>query len=196
MKKSILISLVLCCWSAAQTAPPSHEKATVLPSENVQPPKGLFASSEVLVGYVVRYDASLSSHSPEADMAVKLKMDKDNYVRILYSPHDFGFDAPPATESQLLPKEMFSDGNRAWTFHVHDPRNTAEKSACISVRKQFAPGKRGKLVEIERYKPVPGKENEQTPKPESLRCVVLESWVKNPDSVPKGSDIRLGKPNR
>src|SRR5262249_44790084 len=191
MKYTILILLTFCGWSGAQTAPPTQqEKPGVLTSEKAELPKGLFPSSnEVLVGSVVRYDASLSSHTPEADMAVKLKEEGNKYVRLLYSPHDFGFDAPPATESQRLPKEMFSNGSLVWTFRVHVPRNRAEKSACTSVRKQLAPGKHGKFVEIERYTSVPGRENDQTPKPESLRCVIVESWTKSTATV----DPKTGK---
>jgi hypothetical protein len=179
MKYTILIVLTFCCWSAAQTATPAQqEKRGVLPTGNAELPKGLFpASNEVLVGSVVRYDASLNSHTPAADMAVKLKEEGNKYVRLLYSPHDFGFDAPPATELQRLPKEMFSNGSLVWTFRVHVPRNPAEKSACTSVRKQLAPGKHGKVVEIERYTSVPGRENDQTPKPESLQCMIVETWA-------------------
>jgi len=188
MKKGIAIVMVLCCWSAAQIALRAQEKPGVVPS--VELLKGVFPSSnEVLVGSVVQYDGFLSSHSPEADMLVRLKLDESKYVRILYSPHDFGFDAPPATESQLLPKEMFSDGNLVWTFQVHYPRNPAEESACTSVRKVLKPlatGKEGQFVEIERYKPVPGTESEHAPQPESLRCLILETWAKKPDSIAAG----------
>jgi hypothetical protein len=185
MKYIILIVLTFCCWSAAQTAPPAPPgKPGVLPSGNAELPKGLFPSSnEALIGSVVRYDASLNSHA-EADMAVKLKEERNKFVRLLYSPHDVGFDAPPATESQRLPKEMFSNGSLVWIFRVHVPRNPEEKSACTSVRKQLAPGNQGKVVEIERYTSVPGRENDQTPKPESLRCVIVESWTRLPRISP------------
>ena len=180
MKQVILTLLVLCCWTAAQTTPPAQqEKPGTLPSANVELPKALFpAGNEVLAGSVVKYDASLVAHSPQADIVVRLK-GGNTYVRLLYSPFDFGFDAPPATESQRLPKEMFSDGNAVWSFRVHAPRNAAEKSACTSVRKQFAPRKDGKLVEIERYSSVRGNEKQQAPKPESLRCAIVESWAKS-----------------
>lgn len=184
MKHTMLILLVFCCWSAAQTAPPSQqEKPRTLPSASVELPKALFPSThEVAVGSVVKYDASLIAHTPEADIVVRLQAG-NKYVRLLYSPLDFGFDAPPATESQRLPKEMFSDGNAVWSFRVHAPRSPAEKSACTSVRKQLAPGKDGKLVEIERYSTVRGSENQQIPQPESLRCVIVESWAKSSATV-------------
>lgn len=179
MKSTFLIVLTLTYWSVAQNTPLVQQEKTSQPTK-AELPKGLFLSNnEVLVASVVRYDASLSSHSSEADMAVRLKEDSNKYLRLLYSPHDFGFDAPPANESQLLPREMFSDGKIVWVFRVHAPRNLGEKSACTEVRKQLVPGKDGQLVEVERYTAVPGKEGDQTPKPELLGCMIVESWTKS-----------------
>ena len=71
--------------------------------------------SERLEGGVVRYDAGMSLRTSQADFVVKLKTsDGNKYIRLRYSPHGFGFDAPPAKPEQLVPKEMFTDGSVVW----------------------------------------------------------------------------------
>ena len=68
--------------------------------------------SERLEGTVVMYDALINLRTTQADFIVKLKTsDGKKYIRLRYSPHGFGFDAPPAKPEQLVPKEMFTDGS-------------------------------------------------------------------------------------
>jgi hypothetical protein len=134
--------------------------------------------SERLEGVVVRYDAGMSLGSSKADFVVKLKANVDKkYIRLRYSPNGFGFDAPPAKPEQLVPKEMFSDGSLVWIFQVHISRNHEEQSACTSRIIRYVPGKEGRLVEVERFAAVPGHESEIIPKPESLSCLIMESWT-------------------
>lgn len=138
------------------------------------------AQSETLVGSVVRYDASMSSHTSQADFVVKLSTKgQKKYIRLRYAPNGFGFDAPPAKREQLVPRRMFSDGNLVWAFHAHTPRNSEEQTACSGRAKQYAPGKKGSLVEVERYAIVHGSEREAVPQPESLSCLIADGWSQN-----------------
>jgi hypothetical protein len=136
--------------------------------------------SERLEGVVVRYDAGMNLRTSQEDFVVKLKANVDKkYIRLRYSPNGFGFDAPPAKPEQLAPKEMFSDGSLVWIFQVRTPRNPEEQSACTYRVMRYVPGKEGKLklVEAERFAPVPGHESEIIPKPESLSCLIMENWT-------------------
>jgi hypothetical protein len=132
-----------------------------------------------VVGSIVRYDASMSNRTSQADLIIKGKSEASNkYTRLRYAPDGFGFDAPTTTRDKLMPKEMFSDGRLEWTFHVHTPRNDEEKTACKFRGKHYIPGKYGKMVEVERFVAVPGHENESFPNPESLPCFIIERWAK------------------
>jgi hypothetical protein len=138
----------------------------------------------MLVGCVVRYDAPMSTRTSQADLILKLKSESENkYTRLRYAPDGFSFDAPPASRDKLLPKEMFSDGHLMWTFRVHTPRNSEEATACKFRAKEYGRDKHGKLNEVERFAPVPGHENDKTPKLESLSCFVIEGWSKAADTV-------------
>ena len=171
------LTAVLCFWSTDSSVLQAQQEKTAVPVSGKSELPNLFPGrSRTLVGSVLRYDAFLSSHSPEADMLLRLKEAGNKYLRLLYSPGDFGFDAPPATPSQLLPQEMFSDGKIIWTLHAHAPRNEREKTACASFPKQLAPAKDGQLVEVERYSSVPGTAKEQVPQAPSLECMIVESW--------------------
>src|SRR5438874_1338489 len=132
------------------------------------------AQDETLVGSVVTYDAAMTSRTSQADFVVKLRARREKkFIRLRYAPNGFGFDAPPAKPEQLVPKRMFSEGNLVWTFNAHAPRSNEEQSACTGRAKQYVPGKRGGLVEVERYAIVPGSEHDAMPQPESLRCLVV-----------------------
>jgi hypothetical protein len=158
--------------------------------------------SERLEGIVVSYDAEMSLRTSQADFVVKLKTsDGKKYIRLRYSPHGFGFDAPPghanvyprfdappghasvyprgavAKPEQLAPKVMFSDGSVVWIFQAHSPRNPEERRACFGQIKRYLPGKDGLPVEVERFASVPGQESEIIPKPESLSCLIMEDWT-------------------
>src|SRR5262245_29351522 len=154
--------------------------------------------SERLEGIVVSYDAEMSLRTSQADFVVKLKTsDEKKYIRLLYSPHGFGFDAPPAKPKfgfdaapakpkQLAPKGMFSVGSLAtkmmfsvgsvWIFQAHSPRNPEERRACYGQIKRWLV-KDGQPVEVERFVSVPGQESEIIPKPESLSCLIMEDWT-------------------
>jgi hypothetical protein len=131
--------------------------------------------NQVLVGRVIRYDASLSVHTSQGDMVIRTG-DDGKHVRLRYAPNGFGFDAPPAKDVQLLPRQMFSGSNSAWSFHVHSPRDREETNACTAVQKQYAPDGHGQVVEVERYTTVPGESADQSLRPESLPCLILDSW--------------------
>jgi hypothetical protein len=134
--------------------------------------------SERLEGTIVRYDAGMNLRTSQADFVLKLKTSEGkNYIRLRYSPHGFGFDAPPANPEQLAPKEMFTDGSVVWIFQAHSPRNPEEQSACTGQVKRYALGKDGQLVDVERFVSVPGHESEIIPKPESLSCLIMEDWT-------------------
>jgi hypothetical protein len=172
MNRTLAIALLLLTPGAAQLVPPR---------------------SETLVGSIIKYDASMSSHSAQADLIVKVQSKgTTKYVRLRYAPDGFGFDAPIAKPEQLLPKEMFSNGALSWTFRFHAPHNRDEEGACLRPGKQYAPGPKG-LVEIEPFVSVPGHEGENIPKPESLPCSIIESWAKTSAVDPKGETGRQRK---
>lgn len=151
--------------------------------------QGATTQNETLVGSVVRYDASMSSRTSQADLVLKLKVEgATKYVRLRYAPNGFGFDAPPANPEQLLPRDMFLDGNRVWTFRVHAPRTREEETACMGRVKQYAPGKNGQLVKVERFVAVPGHEREDIPKPEALSCSIVESWERSALTPARGEE--------
>ena len=145
---------------------------------------GLPGQSETLVGSVVSYDTVMASRTSQRDFIVKLRAKGEKkYIRLRYAPNSWAFDAPPAKPEQLVPKGMFSDGNLVWTFHAHAPRNGEEQAACTGRGRLYAPGKAGQLVEVERFAPVPGRENENSPKPESLSCLIVEDWAKSVEAT-------------
>ena len=138
---------------------------------------------KTVVGSVVKYDAAMSSRTAQADLILKAAKGPGQYVRLRYAPNGFGFDAPPAKREQLIPKEMLSDGKLVWSFRVHPPRTREEESACSSQAKQYAPGKDGQLIEVERFAAVPGQKVLNTPSPEVLSCFVVESWAQDGGTV-------------
>lgn len=142
------------------------------------PLQGMLADGkELLVGSVVRYDALANGGTSQGDLLIKTELDA-RFIRLRYSPHDFGFDAPPSKESELLPKEMFSNGSLLWNFRVHVPNNYSEIGACKSIPKKAVRDKDGHLAMIEGYVPVPGREAIQLPRTESLPCLIVDSWSK------------------
>src|SRR5260370_3193118 len=153
MNYTVAVALLLFFFSGALQSASSGQQDksgnVSTAGTNIELPKGLFPNgSEVLVGSVVRYDASMRSHTSQADLVLKLKTEGENkYIRLRYAPDGFGFDAPPARPEKLLPKEMFSDGRLVWTFHAHVPRNREEESACTSRAKQYAPGKKPRFAD-------------------------------------------------
>lgn len=132
--------------------------------------------TETVVGSVTKYDASMSSHTSQADMIVCLRSQSNKYIRLRYAPNGFAFDAPKVRPEQLLPNEMFSDGTLAWVFRIHSPRSPEEQTACTARTVQYKTGKRGKPVEVERFKSLPGHERDNVPQPKSLPCFIIEAW--------------------
>jgi len=131
--------------------------------------------SERLVGSIIKYDASMHSHSAQADLVVKLRSKGGNQIR----PPSF---TPPVSDSTLrlqslssYCQEMFSNGALVWTFHVHAPHNREEEK-CLHASWQAIRSRAKRFVEVEPFVSVPGHEGENIPKPESLLCSIIEGW--------------------
>jgi len=84
---------------------------------------------ETLTGRVVFYNPSLMGTTQNGDIVVEVS-GGDRLVHLVYSPFDFGFDAPSAKITQLMPKEMISNQNLVWNFKVHPPLNEEERGPC------------------------------------------------------------------
>ena len=107
---------------------------------------------------------------------IVLLRENGSFVRLLYSPHDFGFDAPPATADQLLSHNMFTDGKLTWHFRVHDARNPEEKARCSSFPRKGVPHGEGHLEFVSPYVAVPGNHSLVVPKVKSLPCRIIVGW--------------------
>jgi hypothetical protein len=107
------------------------------------------------------------------------------FVRLIYDPFDFGFDAPPAEESQLMPKQMTSDGKAAWMFKVHPAWNDEERGPCTPLPKEVK-GRDGKPLPIDRkvYFSIPGGQAVKPPPIDTLQCLVVLSWSKIEKDIP------------
>jgi len=125
---------------------------------------------------IVQYDKEMSARTSQADIVVIAESD-GRLLRIRYAPNGFGFDAPPAKTSQLVPPDMLSNENLRWAVFVHAPRNPDERDACTAPRKRFAPGKNGALVEVDRFTPVPGKQVIHSLQSSALPCYILDRWT-------------------
>src|ERR1017187_10261441 len=161
--KSVGISILFIACAVAGSA------------QEVQPARG--RDHIQLTGRVVRYDAALHRGTSQGDLILEVQNDeKLQYVRLRYSPNGFGFDAPKARIDQLLPDGMFSEGPLVWRFTAHTPLTKEELGACSTSGKTFGKKSDGRLVEVDRYTAVPGKEKEQVPEWRSLGCVITDNW--------------------
>ena len=130
---------------------------------------------DTIFGRVVRYDSVSNVGTANADMIVLLNGDR-GLVRLLYSPHHFGFDAPPADAGQQLPHEMFTNGKQTWQFHVHDALTPEEKAQCASIPKKGVRDKEGNLKLVPAFAAVRGNESVIVPSLESLPCRIIVGW--------------------
>jgi hypothetical protein len=134
--------------------------------------------TDEVVGQIVRYDEISNTGTANGDMIVRLKK-SGKFIRLLYSPHDFAFDAPPPKADQVLPREMFADGKINWKFHIHPPRNSGENLRCASFPKKGVRDSEGRLEQVEAYTPVPGNELVVVPQSDSLPCQIVVGWERN-----------------
>jgi len=130
-------------------------------------------------GQVVLYDPLAGPGPYIADFIVKLRGENVRFVRLLYAPEGFGFDAPGPQQNHMLPESMFSNGKVVWRFAVHSPADREEQAACkerkvLLSRDPSQPGP--PVVPKEVYRPVPGASEKRVPPTTSLECFVVESW--------------------
>jgi hypothetical protein len=101
----------------------------------------------------------------------------DRFVRLVYSPFDFGFDAPPAKESQLLPRQMTTDKGRLWAFQIHPPLGDEERGPCTPPPRKIMGGNGKPIFPYAHvFSYVAGDETVELPPVESLSCFVVEAW--------------------
>ncbi len=67
-----------------------------------------------VIANVVRFEASITQTTNQADLVVKT--DSGKYVRLRYSPFDFGWDAPAAKPNQMITEEMVRVVSLVWKF--------------------------------------------------------------------------------
>jgi hypothetical protein len=127
-----------------------------------------------IVGEVVRYDAISNAGTANADMIVRLKKN-GQFMRLLYSPHGYSFDAPPPKTDELLPPEMFSNGRITWKFVVHPPSNSGQSVRCASFPKKGIRDGDGRLSLVDPYDEVPGTGSVIVPRADSLPCQIISS---------------------
>jgi hypothetical protein len=135
-------------------------------------------SEQFVVGQLVLFDAFLHSNSSHEDMIVKASK-PDRLVRLLYAATGFGFDAPPARNDQLMPRDIFQDGRVVWKFSVHEPYGSEETQACKAIEKKNAPNDRGNVVATPRYIPVPESRAPASFDPMTLPCFIIDKWEKS-----------------
>jgi hypothetical protein len=132
---------------------------------------------KTLTGTVMLYNRLLMRGTSQGDIILRLN-GTNQFVRLVYSPFDFGFDAPDASESQLMPREMIADGTQVWAFKAHLPWNGEERGACTPLPKEVK-GPDGKPLPIDRnVYSLPGQEGTKLPPIENLQCFVVTSWAK------------------
>jgi hypothetical protein len=156
-----LVAITAAMLLVAQSGPPIFGKAQIATIE--------------ARGRVVRYDSISNAGTANADMIVLLS-GNDGFVRLLYSPFDFGWDAPPATADQLLPQSMFTDGKLTWQFRVRDARNPEERARCSSFPKKGIYHGDGHLKLVSPYVAVPGNKSLAVPRAKSLPCRIIVGW--------------------
>jgi hypothetical protein len=126
-------------------------------------------------GVVVRYAPQFSTRS-EGDLILRVVSEREAvFVRIRYVGNHGLPEGPSPGPSDLLPANLLSN-LMVWNLVVHRPMGRWEQSTCGSEQKAWAPGADGKLVEVERYDAVAGREREQVPDWRTLPCVILERW--------------------
>lgn len=186
MRKWLSFTLIFCSLSAYSQSPPSTpDHAPVFSQDELLLPQVLpvFPSDpakeiKFLAGTVVRYYRFVMWNTSNGDLILKAN-GTNSFVHLVYSPFDFGFDAPAASESQLMPRQMIADGTLEWTFHVHLPLNGRELGVCKPLPKEVK-GPDGKPLQIDRnlYSPMAGQEGAKLPPIETLQCFVVVSWSK------------------
>ena len=135
------------------------------------------ADIKKIVGQVVRYDAISNAGTANADMIVRLK--SGGFMRLLYSPHGYSFDAPPPKAEEILPPEMFSNGEIEWRFDVHAPSNSGQRFRCTSFPNKGVRDARGRLQVETPYDAVPGTGSVVIPRTDSLPCQIISKWSRN-----------------
>ncbi len=159
---------------------PESERLPLLPRAKL-PEQPIFLlelrqQTTPLTGRVIQYNHFVMGWTSNGDIIVTAAQD-GRFVRLVYSPLDFGFDAPEARESQLLPRQMTTDKVRLWTFQIHPPLSDEERGPCAPPPKKML-RRNGKpiLLDTRVFVYVPGNETAKLPPVESLPCFVIESW--------------------
>ena len=176
----ILAALMLLAQLATNPPPPLPTLPDAPPGQ-LNPPNPTPTIS--IVAHVVHFDPWASG----ADIVVKVQGD-NRYIRLIYHPYDWGFDAPLAPPSDWMPDEMFQRGEIAWKFDVHGPSSNQHKLLCASTPKSGIRGKKtDKLIKAKRTERiilvprelsrVPESEADEPPAIQTLSCMVVVSWT-------------------
>jgi hypothetical protein len=100
------------------------------------------------------------------------------YLRLLYSPFDWGFDAHEAQPSQMMPQEMFRDGSVVWKFTAHPAMSDQQKLLCNSVSKSAIKGngEHDYILLPRKLTKIPGSEDKELPAVQTMPCLIVLSW--------------------
>ena len=131
---------------------------------------------QVLTAEVVRFNRAEMVGTYEGDLIVRVD-GSGQFVHLVYSPYDFGFESPPAELWQILPSKMTSEAFLVWTFMVHRPWNFREQGSCNAARaERNDESNQPSPLEGQALVAVPGAEGVQVPPFSSLSCLVIQSW--------------------
>jgi hypothetical protein len=129
-------------------------------------------------GKVVRRDAISNEGTANADLIVKL-VKSGTFIRLLYAPHGYSFDAPPPKTNEIMPEEMFSTGKNKWKFVIHPPSDPGQRLRCSTYPKRGVRGRDGSLKLTDPYIPVPGNEPVVVPSANLLPCQIILSRTRD-----------------
>lgn len=139
-------------------------------------PDGGAQKSQSVNVTAIEFNRLIMGSTYEGDLIVRID-GSGRFLHLVYSPYDFGFESPPADDSQLLPKQLLQDASLIWTFKVHAPLNFREQQACRPApdelkRDNGEPTITGELS----FVAVPGAEGIRPPPIDSLPCMVIDAW--------------------
>jgi len=149
---------------------------SVFAQQNPQPAQGSRQGEQYVTARVIQYNRFVMAGSYESDLIVRVD-GSGQFLHLVYSPYDFGFDSPPAELSQLLPPSMTADGSLLWTFEVHPPWNFHEQGPCKAAGSEVnGKDNRPTAGSESAFVFVPGAEKVSPPKIDTLACMIIERW--------------------
>jgi hypothetical protein len=121
----------------------------------------------------VLYDWFSHEQTSNDEIVVKTTDPRTPLVRLIYKAY-WGFDAPSPSPKDLLNRWAFVGHGAMWTFLVHAPETSGEKSACIFSVTGFKYEDETGTGEVPRFIATPGTDATGIPPIANLPCFILE----------------------